>query len=231
MPATFSTLRIGELLRVTASVFDSEGNPGTLAFPTFSETGSIFAIISGENSFQCLISGAASGTDVLGFDGENGFFNTIDTTAQVTVLGGSRWQYLTSGAQNCSVVDRGGDAGFVIRLHDELQGDPTFFLQIIARDGRFGEGAPGGRSEPAYALSDGPNLFTTNGRLRFYDRDTETWLATSEDDADVKVRAILAGEDTIHAYGVAVGTGFLISGELPVLIVTATSVSLSAEAV
>lgn len=228
MPATFTTLRKHEILEVTATVKNNLDEPSVLFEPNFSEAGTpnIFQIISGESgSLVALISGETPGSAFLFFGGENELGNSVDNNPgePVTVLDANAFSFIFSGAVDCAFEQR--EDRLLIRL---LNGDPDydshFFIRAVPIDQRFGET----KTNPVYALSDGPNWVSLNGILQL---NSASPGVVVPDAPVVFARNAGIGQDTITVTGTAAATGQTLSAVLEVTIVGVSTVTLTARPV
>jgi hypothetical protein len=219
MPATLNDLRIGETIRVGATVRDGLGNivtaPDAPDFDALAGDGvfvNVF-LVSGE-PLLADIEGVAPGADTIHFTCRDSFDSAITANAPVTVIDASGFRFDVFNPANCSI----NHAGAIVRVlvDPEPAGDPSFTLKITPIDSRRDNRSAG----PVYALSDGPNSVSTHGRILLNGNGAGTPV---NDDDEVGCIVTQRGEETITVTGTTDATGAQISGVVQFLIVTAST--------
>ena len=135
----------------------------------------------------------------------------VSAEREITVLDASRLTFGVKDAINCDLKWQGS----TLYVIPNPTGTPSFTLLVFARDSRDERSG-----EPAYALSDGPDLSTDDQKLTFGGGGSPT----SNDDDEVLVDAVDGGDEVIHATAVTDATGATITGDLQVRIVALSTV-------
>jgi hypothetical protein len=227
MASRLDELRIGETVRVRATIVDHLGNPATVASPAFGVVGSTgvfdLATDTGGPTYTRL-TGAAPGVASVQFSGSDAFSNAVEQERAVTVLDASRLRLTPYNPVNCTLVSLGGGGAatstmsrYFIRPTLGSTGDPTISIEVRGQDSRGG--TPGGDS---YDLND-IVISTLNGKIVFASETSTGYQFTG---GVITAR----GSDVLTATSTTVATSTPVTGSIRIEIVTANSASLSTQA-